>query len=65
MFYFEPRHEKTCHWNLASGFETGPTQIRLWSHRRWFEFFWIMIEEGLYYLCSKNKEADQLQLLHS
>ena len=23
--------------------------------------FWIMIEEGLYYLCSENKEADQLR----
>ena len=23
--------------------------------------FWIMIEEGLYYICSENKEADQLR----
>ena len=30
---FEPHHEKTC----LRGFRPGPTQTRLYSHRRWLE----------------------------
>ena len=30
---FEPHHEKTCLW----GFRPGPTQTKLYSHRRWLE----------------------------
>ena len=30
---FEPRHEKTC----LRGFQPGPTQTRLYSHRSWLE----------------------------
>ena len=41
------------------GFQTGQTQIRLCSHRKWFEFL-DYVEEGLYFLCSENKENDQL-----
>ena len=36
------------------GFRPGLTQTGLYSHRRWLE------EEGLYFLCSKNKGANQL-----
>ena len=40
------------------GFQTGPTQIRLCSHRRWFEF--LDYDGRGTILCSENKEADQL-----
>ena len=39
------------------GFQTGPTQIRLAAIEDGLSF-WIMIEEGIYYPCSENKEAD-------
>ena len=57
-FLYEPRREKTCLW----GFEPGPTQARLYSHRRWLRGlkFWIKEIEGFYYPCSENKDADQL-----
>ena len=50
---------KPVFWTELRGFQTGSTQISLSSHRRWFEFL-DKIEEGLCYLCSGNKEADQL-----
>ena len=51
---YEPVHEKTN--NL--GFQQGPTQTRLYRHRRWSV---ALSKEGLYYPCSKNKGADQLR----
>ena len=46
-------------------FQPGPTQTRLYSFRRWLEArglkFRISKVEGLYYLCSENKDADQLR----
>ena len=33
MFVYEPRSEKTG----LRGFRPGPTQIRLYSYRRWLE----------------------------
>ena len=32
-FTFEMRHKKTCLWN----FRPGPTQNKLYSHRRWLD----------------------------
>ena len=56
MLYLEPGHEKTCigvskQVQHKSGFAAIENGLK----------FWIMIEEGLYYLCSENKEADQLR----
>ena len=54
----EPRFEKTS----FRGFRPGPTQkpsiqsqkqARIWQ-------VWVLVEEELYYVCSKNKGADQL-----
>ena len=43
------------------GFQTGPTQKSGFAAIDDGLSFWIMIEEGLYYLCSENKEAEQLR----
>ena len=51
---YEPRCEKTG----LRGFPPGPTQTGLYNHRKWFR---IQEVEGLYYLCSENKGADQLR----
>ena len=38
-------------------FRPRPTQTALYSHRRWVE---IQEVEEFYYLCSENKDANQL-----
>ena len=43
------------------GFQTGPTQIRLCSHRRWFGSQILDCDRRGTILCSENKEADQLR----
>ena len=56
----EPRCEKTG----IRGFRLGPTQrARLYNHTRRLRGlkFRIWEVEGLYYLCSENKGADQLR----
>ena len=54
----EPRCEKTGLW----GFRTGPTHkaVQLQKMARCLKFR-IKVGEGLYYLCSENKCADQLR----
>ena len=52
----EPRCEKTGLW----GFRPGHTQTGLYSHRRKLEISYLELE-GLHYLCSENKCADQLR----
>ena len=56
---FEPRQEKI----YLRGFRPGRTQTGLYSHRRWIELcnFRIYEVDGLYYICSENKGADQLR----
>ena len=58
---YEPRSEKTG----LRGFRPGSIQTGLYSHRKWLEArglkFRIEKVEGLYYLCSENKGADQLR----
>ena len=49
---YEPPREKT---SLRDN-RPGLTQTGLYSH-----IFRIKVEEGLYYLCSENKCADQLR----
>ena len=49
----EPSHGKTNNF----GFRPGPTQANLYSRSSKFLVFEV---EGLYYLCSENKDADQL-----
>ena len=44
--------------NVLHPKKTCPTQTELHSHGL---KFWIQKEEGLYYLCSENKDADQLR----
>ena len=57
MITFEPTHEKTN--NL--GFRPDPTQTGMLSQKQARSLrFWIEDEEELYYLCSENKDADQL-----
>ena len=54
------RRENTC----LQGFRPGPTQTGLYGHRKWLVRdlkFRVYEEEGLYYLCSENKGADQLR----
>ena len=56
----EPGHDKTWH----RVFRPGPTQIGLYSYRRWLSRglkFRIYEVEALYYLCSENKGTDQLR----
>ena len=40
------------------GFQTGPTQIRLCSHRRWVESSNFGFDRRGTIICSENKEAD-------
>ena len=44
-------------------FRTGPTQTELYKHRRFSvhaQTGWKKVEE-LFYMCSENKDADQLR----
>ena len=43
---------------LFGGFGPGPTQNGLYSNKRRLE----EVEEGLYFLCSKNKSVDEHML---
>ena len=52
---FEPRREKTC----LRDFRHKPGCISAEDSRRLK--FWSYEVEGLYYLCSENKGADQLR----
>ena len=54
---YEPRHEKID----LRGFQPGPTQTRLYSHRRWLEAcnFGFRKKRDCIYV-AKNKGADQL-----
>ena len=54
MKYYEPLREKTDY----LGFRPGPTN-QLQKEARSLKFR-MQEKEGLYYLCSKNKDADQL-----
>ena len=51
---FEPRHKKTC----LLGFQPGPTQTLEMARGLQFRIWEV---EGLYYLRSENKGADQLR----
>ena len=54
--------ESRCEKTGLRGFRPGPTQTRLYSHRRWLEDRNVGFRvEGLYYLYSENKVADQLR----
>ena len=44
-----------------SGFGPGPTQIRLYSYRRWLEAWISDLESRGIALCIENKGADQLR----
>ena len=56
---YEPRSEETG----LRGFRPCLTQTGLYNHKRWIENLKFLISkvEGLYYLCSENKGADQLR----
>ena len=49
--------------NLASGFATRSDKNQAVQPQKIARDlkFWILKEEGLYYLCSENKDADKLR----
>ena len=51
---YEPHRDEAC----LRGFRPGPTQTRLYIHRRWLEAGNF---GGLSFLCSINEGADQLR----
>ena len=52
---YDPRHKKTC----LLGFQSDPTQTRLYSYRRWLEASNCRL---FYYLSSENKGTDPVPL---
>ena len=54
-FTIEPRHEITCLWDFRPGLTQQPNNVVRGLK------IWINIENGFYYLCSENKDTDQLR----